>query len=102
MGRRSTTSVHGRVRHPDVLVHRRWYRPAPMPGVHEPLTDALLDPATYQADVHVVLDRLRAEAPLAWNGTKGFWAVTRHADVSEASSDPSRFCSAKGILVDEI
>ncbi|MET0902601.1 MAG: cytochrome P450 [Acidimicrobiales bacterium] len=73
-----------------------------MPGVHEPLTDALLDPATYAADVHVVLDRLRAEAPLAWNGTAGFWAVTRHADVAEASSDPSRFCSAKGILVDEI
>jgi cytochrome P450 len=73
-----------------------------MPGVHEPLTDALLDPATYSSDVHVVLDRLRAEAPLAWNGTKGFWAVTRHADVSEASSDPARFCSAKGILVDEI
>jgi cytochrome P450 len=73
-----------------------------MPGTHEPLTDALLDPATYASDVHVVLDRLRAEAPLAWNGTKGFWAVTRHADVSEASSDPARFCSAKGILVDEI
>ena len=73
-----------------------------MPGRHEPLTDALLDPATYESDVHVVLDRLRAEAPLAWNGTRGFWAVTRHADVSEVSSDPSRFCSAKGILVDEI
>ena len=73
-----------------------------MPGAHEPLTDALLDPATYASDVHVVLDRLRAEAPLAWNGTKGFWAVTRHADVSEASSDPARFCSSKGILVDEI
>ncbi len=73
-----------------------------MPGAHEPLTDALLDPATYASDVHVVLDRLRAEAPLAWNGTKGFWAVTRHAEVSEASSDPARFCSSKGILVDEI
>jgi cytochrome P450 len=73
-----------------------------MPGSHEPLTDALLDPATYESDVHAVLDRLRAEAPLAWNGTKGFWAVTRHADVSEASSDPSRFCSSKGILLDEI
>ena len=73
-----------------------------MPGVHEPLTDALLDPATYASDVHVVLDRLRAESPLAWNGTKGFWAVTRHADVSEASSDPTRFCSAQVILLDEI
>jgi cytochrome P450 len=73
-----------------------------MPGLHEPLTDALLDPATYASDLHPVLDRLRAEAPLAWNDRKGFWAVTRHADVSAASSDPARFCSAKGILVDEI
>lgn len=73
-----------------------------MPGTHEPLTDALLDPATYAGDLHAALDRLRAEAPLAWNATAGFWAVTRHADVSEASSDPSRFCSGKGILVEEI
>ena len=73
-----------------------------MPGIHEPLTDALLDPATYAGDLHITLDRLRTEAPLAWNATAGFWAVTRHADVSEASSDPSRFCSAKGILVEEI
>ena len=73
-----------------------------MPGAHEPLTDALLDPATYAGDLHATLDRLRAEAPLAWNGTVGFWAVTRHADVSEASADPGRFCSAKGILVEEI
>ena len=73
-----------------------------MPGDHEPLTDALLDAATYVGDLHATLDRLRAEAPLAWNATAGFWAVTRHADVSEASSDPGRFCSAKGILVEEI
>jgi cytochrome P450 len=73
-----------------------------VPGAHEPLTDALLDPATYAGDLHGALDALRAEAPLAWNGTAGFWAVTRHADVGEASSDPSRFCSAKGILVEEI
>ncbi len=73
-----------------------------MPGTHEPLTDALLESATYAGDLHATLDRLRAEAPLAWNATAGFWAVTRHADVSEASSDPSRFCSSKGILVEEI
>ncbi len=73
-----------------------------MPGAHEPLTDALLDPATYAGDLHAVLDRLRADAPLSWNGTAGFWAVTRHADVSEASADPGRFCSKRGILVEEI
>jgi cytochrome P450 len=73
-----------------------------VPGTHEPRTDALLDPATYAGDLHAALARLRAEAPLAWNATKGFWAVSRHADVSEVSSDPSRFCSGQGILVDEI
>jgi len=36
-----------------------------VPGTHEPLTDALLDPATYAGDLHVTLDHLRAEAPLA-------------------------------------
>ena len=59
-----------------------------MPGPHQPLTDALLDPATYAGDLHALLDRLRAEAPLAWNGTKGFWAVTRHADVSRGVERP--------------
>jgi cytochrome P450 len=73
-----------------------------VPGPHEPLTDALLDPATYAGDLHAALGRLRREAPLAWNATSGFWAVTRQADVLEVSSDPSRFCSAKGILVEEI
>jgi cytochrome P450 len=73
-----------------------------VPGVHEPLTDALLDPATYAGDLHGTLDQLRATAPLTWNATAGFWAVTRHAEVSEASADPTRFCSAKGILVEEI
>ena len=73
-----------------------------MPGPHVALTDALLDPATYAGDLHATLGRLRTEAPLAWNATRGFWAVARHADVTEASSDPGRFCSSKGILVDEI
>lgn len=73
-----------------------------MPGTHHPLTDALLEPATYAGDLHAILRELRAEAPLAWNATRGFWAVTRHAEVTEVSSDPSRFCSAGGILVDEI
>ncbi|MGQ0830874.1 MAG: cytochrome P450 [Microthrixaceae bacterium] len=73
-----------------------------MPGDHEPLTDALLDPATYAGDPHRALAALRERAPLAWNASKGFWAVARHADVSEISSDPSRFCSSKGILVEEI
>jgi cytochrome P450 len=73
-----------------------------VPGAHQPLTEALLDPATYRGDLHAALGALRAEAPLAWNAGAGFWAVARHADVLEVSSDPGRFCSSKGILVEEI
>ena len=73
-----------------------------MPGTHEPLTDSLLDPTTYAGDLHAALGALRVAAPIAWNATKGFWAVSSHEGVSEVSSDPSRFCSAKGILLDEI
>ena len=40
-----------------------------MPGLHEPLTDALLDPATYTGDLHRTLRELRSTAPLAWNAT---------------------------------
>jgi cytochrome P450 len=75
---------------------------AAVPGPHHPLTDALLDASTYRGDLHALLGELRADGPLAWNDTKGFWAVTGHAAVSEASSDPARFCSSRGILLDEI
>jgi cytochrome P450 len=73
-----------------------------MPGDHIALTDALLEPATYSGDPHAVFAELRARDPMAWNATKGFWAVSRHADVVTASTDPATFCSSKGILVQEI
>ena len=46
--------------------------------------------------------RLRAEAPVAWNDTVGFWALSRHAEVHEVSCDPQRFSSKGGILTMEI
>ena len=73
-----------------------------MPGDHVALTDALLEPATYSGDPHSVFTELRTRHPMAWNATKGFWAVSRHADVLAASTDPATFCSSKGILVQEI
>ena len=75
-----------------------------MPGAHDPRTDALLDPATYTAGgaLDEVLAALRATGAPAWNATAGFWAVTGHTDVVAASTDPGRFCSARGILVEEI
>lgn len=71
---------------------------------HDPRTDALLDPAVY-ADgdkLQAAFADLRSTPGLAWNATAGFWAVARHADVHAASTDPATFCSARGILVEEI
>jgi cytochrome P450 len=73
-----------------------------MPGTHEPLTDVLHEPGFYGRDPFPHLARLRAEAPVAWNDTVGYWALSRHAEVHEVSTDPGRFCSGKGILTMEI
>lgn len=69
---------------------------------HEPLTDPLIEDAFYAGDPFPQYARLRDEAPVAWNDTKGFWAVSRWDDVMAVSSDPETFCSGRGILVMEI
>jgi cytochrome P450 len=66
------------------------------------LAARLLDPGLYETDPHPLYARLRAEAPLAWNEEKGFWAVSTHPEVMRVATDTDTFCSSKGILVDEI
>jgi cytochrome P450 len=73
-----------------------------MPGTHEPLTDALHEPGFWAHDPHPHLALLRAGAPVAWNDTLGYWALTRHAECHEVSTEPGRFCSKRGILTLEI
>jgi cholest-4-en-3-one 26-monooxygenase len=73
-----------------------------MPGEHEPLTDALVEPGFNARDPFPHYARLRADAPVAWNATQGFWALSRYAEVHEVSTDPGRFCSKHGILTMEI
>ena len=69
---------------------------------HEPLTDPLIEDSFYAGDAFSQYARLRDEAPMAWNDTKGFWAVSRWDDVMAVSTDPETFCSGRGILVMEI
>lgn len=69
---------------------------------HEPLTDPLIEDAFYAGDAFPQYARLRDEAPVAWNDTKGFWAVSRWDDVMAVSTDPETFCSGRGILIMEI
>lgn len=49
--------------------------------------------------------RLRDEDPCAWidetDGGKGFWAITRYADIKELNRQPQIFSSAKGIRLEE-
>lgn len=72
----------------------------PRPGTA--LAARLVDPELWSTDPHPHLARMRAEAPMAWNEERGFWAVTRHADVMAVETDPRTFCAGRGILVDEI
>ncbi|MDR3512357.1 MAG: cytochrome P450 [Caulobacteraceae bacterium] len=59
----------------------------------------LKDPDLYQPGVpHETFAWLRANNPVYWNPETdgaGFWALTRHADVMAASSDPATFSSAR-------
>jgi len=66
------------------------------------LAEGLLDPTLYQGDPFALYDELRDTEPVAWCASRGFWAVTSHAEVSEISVSPDRFRSGSGILVDEI
>jgi len=70
--------------------------------VPEDLTAPLVDDDFYAGDPFPHYARLRAEAPVAWNEQKGFWALSRHDEVMAVSTDPSTFSSARGILVMEI
>ncbi len=73
---------------------------AARPGVE--LAARVLDPALYRSDPHPLFALLRAQAPVAWNEERGFWAVSTHAEVSRIENDHETFCASKGILVDEI
>jgi cytochrome P450 len=64
--------------------------------------EQLTDPALYQSgDPFALYAALRRARPVAWHG-RGFWAVSTHPDVAAIGTDPETFCSARGILVDEI
>jgi cytochrome P450 len=72
------------------------------PRVANALAESLDDEAMYAGDPFPLYAQLRREAPVAWNGKLGYWAVSRHADVVAVSRDSEQFCSVKGILTFEI
>ncbi|WP_235738610.1 cytochrome P450 [Nocardioides alcanivorans] len=66
------------------------------------MTDLVLDPYDYafQADPYPVYARLREHEPLHHNPAHDLWAITRHADVSAALRDDTRFSNAMGVSLD--
>jgi cholest-4-en-3-one 26-monooxygenase len=65
-----------------------------------PLDDIDLLEDTWAREVpHAAFARLRREDPVHWHPEadgRGFWAVTRHADVKAISHDPQTFSSERG------
>ena len=64
----------------------------------------LLDARLFAAgDDGAVFRRLRDEDPLFWNPgpgeERGFWSLTRHADVEAAAKDAARFGNAEGTQI---
>jgi cytochrome P450 len=73
------------------------------------VTDAsrLTDPSLYQGgDPFALYAQLRSDSPVTWvqptDDHGGFWAVSTHPEVASMGADPERFCSSRGILIDEI
>jgi cytochrome P450 len=66
------------------------------PPVYDPFSAAI------QQDPYPAYDWLLAEAPVYHNERQGFWALTRFADVHDATCDWRRFSSAAGVRVDDL
>jgi cytochrome P450 len=62
------------------------------------VTSLLVDDDFYTGDIREPLALLRREAPVAWDEQRGYWALSRHADVLRVSKDPVTFCSRRGVL----
>jgi cytochrome P450 len=60
------------------------------------------DPYAYEIheDPYPTYARLRDEDPLHRNDERGFWALSRHADVMAAFRDADRFSNAEGVSID--
>jgi len=54
---------------------------------------------------HKTFQRLRKDDPVAWTDgdaeTRGFWSITRHADIMQVNRDNSVFSSARGIRLED-
>ena len=66
--------------------------------------DVYYDPYDYQIDAnaHAIWKRLRDDYPVYWNDRYRFFAISRYADVREASIDWKTYSSAQGTVLEII
>jgi cytochrome P450 len=70
----------------------------------DPYVDLSSMDAFNEGAPYVTFERMRRDDPVAWceekNG-RGFWSVTRHADIMKLNKDPATLSSAKGIRIED-
>jgi cytochrome P450 len=76
--------------------------PVTVPSAVDPLD--LVEPGRFaqRGYPHEVWATLRAQAPVVFlepEGYVSFWAVTKHADITDIASQPERFSSAHGLIL---
>ncbi|RME66504.1 MAG: cytochrome P450 [Alphaproteobacteria bacterium] len=71
-------------------------------------TDPFVDLSSYEAFSQgapfATFERMRREDPMAWCAAqkgRGFWSVTRYADILKLNKNPARLSSAKGIRIED-
>ncbi|HEX2404060.1 MAG TPA: cytochrome P450 [Acidimicrobiia bacterium] len=77
--------------------------------LHQDPGDAYADITSHDTFVrsvpHATFARMRREEPVAWveeADGQGFWALTKHADISLASRDFARFTASRGIRIEQM
>jgi hypothetical protein len=70
--------------------------------VADPQADPGYDPFSYRVheDPYPIYAWMRRHAPLYHNPERGFWALSRHADVSRALRNPGLFSNSNGISIE--
>lgn len=65
-------------------------------------TEIYWDPYDVELDTspYEMWRRMRDDAPVYWNDTYRFFALTRFQDVEDAHKDPTTFCSRNGITLE--
>ncbi len=76
--------------------------PVDVPSSIDPLD--LVEPTRFAQHgyPHEVWATLRAETPVAYLEPPGFmpfWAITKHADITEIAAQPERFSNAQGLIL---